>query len=437
MPIFKYGFRLKIPAMNFTNSAAQPLTTINFRVYLLHKSNTMKKILLLSAVFSAAGAMAQQTIHSTGNGSVSNPLNWDCFCFPTPDDYVYVDHQMTMDVDWAITSGGKIEIAAGASLTQDQDRQLLVDGTGSLLINNGTANFTDIAFTNGSGGTNANHFAIDRALYFGGTTTFANTGTIVGLDSLMTEGTFLNTGNCTVGNFLNTGTFSNDGQIVADSVGNTGDFLIAGGHMTISTFGNSGTFTMNLGYIDVMDNWYNAGDYSINGNANVYVGGNAYTGDTLGGSALLTVNGTMSVTGDFGSSDDVNGSGWICMGGYSANAGTWSGTFDFCDATGGNVDLNVGTIGGGITFCTNGCSLGMEENGGVAVTLYPNPASGKLFIESGAAFETAEFCSLAGEKVLSASVNGNAIALDGLQAGVYFIKLIGETAVQPLRVVIE
>lgn len=398
----------------------------------------MKKYLLLLAVFSAAGASAQQTIHSTNNGSVSNPLNWDCFCFPTPDDIVYVHHQMTMDVDWAITGGGKIEIANGASLTQDQDRQLLVDGAGSLLINNGIANFTDIAFTNGAGGTNANHFAIDRALYFGTTTTFSNTGTIVGLDSLLTQGDFSNTGNCTVGNFLNTGMFGTSGQIVADSVGNTGTFIATGGHMTISTFGNSGTFAMATeGYIEVLNNWYNAGDYTIGNNVNLFVDGNAYTGDTLGGSATLTVDGSMSVTGDFGSSDDVDGDGWICMGGYSANAGNWSGTFDFCDATGGAIDLNVGTVGGSITFCTNGCNLGTEEHGEDVITLYPNPASGKLFIESSEAFETAEFYSLAGEKVLSAAVNGKTIALDGLKAGIYFVNLIGETTAAPIRIVIE
>jgi hypothetical protein len=393
---------------------------------------------LLPFCFLAVTATAQQTIHSVSNGAATNPFIWDCLCFPTTDDIIYVDHQVTMDVDWAVTSGGKIEVSAGASLVQDVDRQLLVDGSGSQLVIIGTAGFTDIAFTNGASGSNTGQFSVDRGLYFASGTTFTNSTTISGIDSLLNEGTFTNSGNFYAGNFLNTGTFTNTGHIAADSMGNTGTFNTNGGYLTIATFGSTGTFNMaNSGFMDVSGNWYNAGDFTIANGLSVFVGGNAYTGDTLGGSALLTNNGAMAVTGDFASSDDVNGSGDICVGNDSYNVGVISGTLDFCDATGNDFDLNLGTIAGTVTYCTSGCSLGIKEETTV-VSVYPNPASTPLYIAGSTLVETARFYTTAGSLVTERSVSGNAIDLSGMPKGLYLVELAGTQVEKTIvRVIVE
>lgn len=393
---------------------------------------------LLPFCFLAVTATAQQTIHSVSNGAATNPFIWDCLCFPTTDDIIYVDHQVTMDVDWAVTSGGKIEVSAGASLVQDVDRQLLVDGAGSQLVINGTAGFTDIAFTNGASGSNTGQFSVDRGLYFASGTTFTNSTTISGIDSLLTEGTFTNSGNFYAGNFLNTGTFTNTGHIAADSMGNTGTFNANGGYLTIATFGSTGTFNMtNNGFMDVSGNWYNAGDFTIASGLSVFVGGNAYTGDTLGGSALLTNNGAMAVTGDFASSDDVNGSGDICVGNDSYNVGVISGTLDFCDATGSDFDLNLGTIAGTVTYCTSGCSLGIHEET-TDVSVYPNPASTLLYIAGSTLVETARFYTTAGSLVTERSLSGNAIDLSGMPKGLYLVELAGTQVDKTIvRVIVE
>ncbi|MDH4474060.1 MAG: T9SS type A sorting domain-containing protein [Fluviicola sp.] len=393
---------------------------------------------LLPFCFLAVTASAQQTIHSVSNGAATNPFIWDCLCFPTTDDIIYVDHQVTMDVDWAITSGGKIEVSAGASLVQDVSRQLLVDGAGSQLVIIGTAGFTDIAFTNGASGSNTGQFSVDRGLYFASGTTFTNSTTISGIDSLLTEGTFTNSGNFYAGNFLNTGTFTNTGHIAADSMGNTGTFNANGGYLTIATFGSTGTFNMaNNGFMDVSGNWYNAGDFTIANGLSVFVGGNAYTGDTLGGSALLTNNGAMAVTGDFASSDDVNGSGDICVGNDSYNVGVISGTLDFCDATGSDFDLNLGTIAGTVTYCTSGCSLGITEET-TTVSVYPNPASTLLTVAGNTAFETARFYTTAGSLVKEITLSGNAIDLLGMPKGLYLIELDGtQVEKSTVRVIVE
>ena len=398
----------------------------------------MKKRLLPFCLL-ALTANAQQTIHSVSNGAATNPFIWDCTCFPSTDDIIYIDHQVTMDIDWAMTSGGKIEVSAGASLVQDLDRQLLVDGNGSQLVVTGTAGFTDIAFTNGSSGSNTGQFAVDRGLYFGAGTSFNNISTISGIDSLLTEGTFTNSGSFYVGNFLNTGTFTNTGHIASDSMGNTGTFNANDGYLTIATFGSTGTFTMaNNGFMDVSGNWYNAGDFTIGSGLSLYIGGDAYTGDTLGGTALLTNNGSMAVTGDFASSDDVNGSGDICVGNDSYNVGAITGTLDFCDATGNDFDLNLGTIAGTVTYCTSGCSLGVEEGTEAPVSVYPNPASTMLYIKGSAGFETARFYTTAGSLVNEATVSGNAIDLSGMAKGLYLVELT-EPQIEPVvvRLVVE
>ena len=384
-------------------------------------------------------AHAQQTIHSTSNGNASNPLIWDCFCFPTPDDIVIIDHQITMDVDWVVNSAGRIEVSAGASLSQDADRQLLVDGSGSQLIINGTAVFTDIAFTNGSSGSNTGNFSVDRGLYFGAGTTFTNSSDMNSIDSLLTEGTFTNSGNCFAGNFLNTGNFTNTGHIAVDSMGNTGTFAYNGGYLVVNVFGNSGTYTMqNQGFMDVANNWYNSGDFTVGSGITIAVGGNAYTGDTLGGTATLTVNGGMTVAMDFGCSDDLNGSGDICVGGYSANAGNVSGTLDFCDQSAiAGFDLNVGAIAGTVTFCTSGCAVDINEAALPVVSVSPNPASESITFTTSAPINGVELYTLTGAAVSVGQPTGNTLSVSDLSEGVYLLKVITTAGSSVTRVVIE
>jgi len=399
----------------------------------------MKNILLPFCVI-ALSASAQQTIHSVANGNASNPLTWDCTCFPTTDDHIFVDHQVVMNTDWLISSGGSIEIASGASLLQDASRQLLVDGAGSQFNNNGQTTFKDIAWTNGSTGINNGHMMVSDGLFFGTGTGFTNAGTIDGTDSVLTRGTFLNTGTFYVGNFLNMGMFQNSGQIAADSLGNTGGFSSNNGYVFANVFGNSGVFDLSTaGYMEVAADFYNAGSADIAAGRELFVGDDFYNGDTLGGMADFVNHGLIAVTGDFGNSDNLEGSGKICVGAYSANSGTVGGTLNFCDNSGaGGFDLNIGTIAGTVTYCGSGsCYLSIEETtSGETVSLYPNPAATILNIETDGSFETAAFYSVTGELVQTTVLTGKAIELN-LPAGVYFVQLTGVQVSQPLRLVVE
>jgi hypothetical protein len=62
---------------------------------------------------------------------------------------------------------------------------------------------------------------------------------------------------------------------------------------------------------------------------------------------------------------------------------TWTGTFDFCDLTGGYVDSNFGSIDGTITYCTSPCNVGINEIevASVQTLAYPNPFKDNTVIQ--------------------------------------------------------
>lgn len=385
----------------------------------------MKKILYI-LFFAPTVFFAQQTITSVQNGNASNPLTWDCFCFPTTDDDIIINHIVSMDVDWAITNGGSITVNTGKSLMQTGLRSLLVDGAGSVYVNNGSSSFNDIAYTNSGNGQNSGSFSVTRAMYVGPGSSYTNNGTLDGLDSLLTEGNFSNSGTTYTGNFLNTGTLTNTGNIGADSVGNTGTFNSTGGYMFFNAFGNSGTFTMSgSGFMDVIANWANIGDFTLGAGVEIYAHNDFFNGDSLGGTANLHNNGSISVTNNFLNGFFIDGSGNFCVGNDSYNVGTINGTLDFCDNTGGGIDLNTGTIAGTVTFCQPGCTVGIEDLSNEITTLYPNPTNGEVTIVSNELYTSFCVYSIAGQKLDQREMSGNSFQLNNLEAGTYFIQLNG------------
>lgn len=343
-----------------------------------------------------------------------------------------------MDVDWAVTGGGSITINAAGSLMQVGDRALLVDGSGSQFINNGTTSFNNVAFTNSAQGTNSGVFSIDQGLYFGVNTTYTNSGVLNGVDSLLTEGTYTNSGTTYSGNFLNTGTYTNSGVVTADSVGNTGIFNSTGGYMYFTAFGNSGTFSMsNTGFMDVSANWFNIGDFTLDAGISIYAHNDFYNGDTLGGTAFLHNYGMIEVSNDFYNGYTMDGSGKFCVANDSYNGGTINGTLDFCDNTGTDFDLNLGTIAVTVTFCVPGCAVGMDESELVLVRIAPNPSNGIITVESTQNLDKYSVYSVMGQRIETGELLNNTIDLSHLNSGTYLIRFEGETTSQLTRIIIQ
>jgi len=397
----------------------------------------MKKSLLLLYLLPAF-LYGQQTITSVQNGNATNPLVWDCFCFPTADDNIIINHAIGMDVDWAITGGGSITVNSTGSFIQSGVHSILVDGTGSYYSNYGNSSFLNIAYTNGASGTNTNMFSIQRALYVGPGSNYMNTGTLNEIDSLMTEGVFVNDGTCNAGNILNTGSFTNSGQIAGDSVGNTGTFNSLGGFMYFNAFGNTGTFSMTgSGFMDVTQNWFNAGEFTLGTGLQIFAHNNFYNGDSLTGSANLHNNGRIEVTNDFYNNFFMDGNGNFCVGDESFNSGSLSGSFDFCDNTGTNFDWNTGTIAGTITFCQPGCFLSLDENEAEEVYVYPNPTTGIIQISAQKKYSNCSVYAISGQLISTLTISGNSIDLSTLNRGTYFLQFAGNMNSKMVRISVQ
>lgn len=395
----------------------------------------MKRILGLLLLLPCVGN--SQTITSIASGNASNQLIWDCTCFPTTSSDIVINHTVNLDVNWAITAGGSITVNASGKLLQSGLRDLLIDGIGSQYVNSGQSAINRIAVLNGGLIDNNQQFSITEALYVGLNSNYANDGLMDGLDSLMTEGASVNNGTIYTGNFLNTGTFGNIGHIAADSMGNTGIFSSTSGYITATAFGNSGTFSMtNQGWMDATENWWNIGDFTLGSGVQIYAGDDFYNGDTLGGSASLLNNGIIEVINNFYNGWDLSGSGQICIGQESYNAGAITGTLDICDNTGTDFDFNIGTIAGTVLHCQPGCFVGIDEKN-IKTTIYPNPTTQFISIESTVDFDGYILTSMTGQIVQSGVLNGTEIDLGHNEKGMYLLQLINSNQTQNHTIIIR
>jgi hypothetical protein len=335
---------------------------------------------LCTALTFAQFSAQAQSIVSITDGNASNPFTWDCTCIPLPTMDITIAHDVVLDNDWA-QNGGSLTINSGASLIGNTaDRGLAV--TAGTFTNNGTTSIPLVATTGGTIVNNSN-FTIDVALY--NSTDFTNNGSLLSLDSLWNDltGDFDNTSGSVMqaGQFYNTAAFVNSGQVTSDSIGNTLTFTNNG---TINTFvlGTTGGPFTNNAIINVTNNFGNAGNADNAAGSLLEIGNDFINGDTILGGADFNNDGVVGVAMDYYNYQNITGSGIFCVQGYSLNTGSMTGTFDFCDNTNGPIDLNIGTIGGSITYCSSPCAVGVEEANVVEnITVYPNPFTDHAIIE--------------------------------------------------------
>ncbi|MDG1333914.1 MAG: T9SS type A sorting domain-containing protein [Crocinitomicaceae bacterium] len=393
----------------------------------------MKRILLFAALLTGTLASAQTTITSTGDGNASNPFIWDCFCFPTPNDDVIINHDVTMNVDWIVNGGGSITINASGSFIEDaMNRTILVDGAGSAFSNNGFTELTNMTFTNGATGINTAGFLLDTALFVGTTSSFTNTGVIAGTDSVLVNGTFDNgpNGILQLGDLWNNGTTTHAGSLYADSVLNTGSFTSTS-VIYCNEFGNDGLYSHSAEFF-IANNFYNAGDITFTSTAVILVGNDMLSGDTLGGSASIVNDGAVGIDNDFLNTDALSGSGRYCIINNSTNSGTVTGTLDICDQSpGGGFDVNIGSVAGTVTNCSSVCDVGVEDLAADEVLIYPNPTNNFFTIEFSDEMNGQvryELFSLTGEVVLSNEMmeTTNTVDMSSLTNGVYLCKIFSE-----------
>ena len=331
-----------------------------------------------------------QTITSIANGNWSSTSTWGGTP-PYPGSTVVINHTVTLDLDYGFATGGITVNSSGALNGNIPMRALAVSG-GTLTVN-GTLNIARVALYGGTV-TNSGTFQNDSLLDV--TSLTNNSGATINATQFMinTGGTLNNNGSVVSTNFLNVSTVTNTGI------------------MTSSDFMNSKTFTNSTtGEIMAFD---------------------FLNSDSLASSAVFTNNGRVTVTHDFSNivvnSALIDGSGKFCIQNNSFNSGTMSGTFDFCDQTGGNVDYNTGTIAGTITNCTFSCATGIDEDlNNLSVNLYPNPSNGIFSInfKNVNTKKIIEIYNVLGERVYSTNLfeEKTEIDLSTEKKGIYFFQL--------------
>ncbi len=356
----------------------------------------MRKIIYfitLIAIIGLSNIVNAQT--SIANGNWSSPSTWGGYP-PTPGSTVVINHNVTLDMDWGYTSGS-ITINVGGALNGIIPmRGLSISGGAGALTVNGTLNIARVALFSGTIINNGT-FQND-SLYITAALT-NNLGATINASQLMinTNGTLNNNGSIVSSDFLNVSTVTNTGTI------------------TTSDFMNSKSFTNSAaGEITTVD---------------------FLNSDSLANPAVFTNNGRVTVSHDWANivvaSSQINGSGKFCIQHNTYNSGAMSGTFDFCDQTGGNVDLNIGTIAGTITYCQFSCATGINENlSNTFINLYPNPSKGIFTIELKDinAKNVIEINNVLGEKVYFADISAEKTEIDlsSEMKGIYFYQIKSE-----------
>ncbi len=185
-----------------------------------------------------------------------------------------------------------------------------------------------------------------------------------------------------------------------------------------TAFGSTGTSVFNQTYIITSGNFYNAENLTIGTESQLDCHGSFYSGDTLGGAASATIDDVVGVDVDFGISDDLDGSGTICIGGVSTNVGAITGTLNICDNGGSGLDFNLGTIGSSVTFCSPACYSSAQELS-VDLEIYPNPTDGLLNITGLTEVNTIELYSIEGKLMKTWNNASSALDMSELKSGVY------------------
>ena len=396
--------------------------------------------ILVPLLLLSGGCFAQQTVSSVADGLATNPFVWSCSCIPSTSAHVTISHHITMNSDWLVNNGGSITVTSTGTFNQDANRSILIDGSGSQFIVQGGSIFESFAFTNGASGSNSGTFKVDKGLYYEAGTTFTNSGSMPGIDSLETQGTFTNTGSIAAGNLLNTGTFNvNGGVVTADSLGTTGNYLVTNGVTYASAFGNTGIVSVAAGGapIYIAYDGYNTGEIYLGTGTVVTVGSSFYNGDLQNHDAVLEVNGLMTVNIDFATSDVLEGTGTLCVGQGTSNSGSVSGSLNFCDNTGeGTFDLNVGTIAPTVVYCTPGCYLDLPKNVQTNSSFSPNPATSTIQLTSDNTTRAAIYSST-GELMLSITDGFDKIDVSRLGAGMYLLIIETQHETKSEKLVIE
>jgi len=362
-----------------------------------------KNLLIIVMLTIGISTLSQAQITSVADGNWTSPATWGGVP-PTPGSDVVINHQVVLDMDYGYTSGSIIINGAG-SLTGNSNMRalaLIIGGMGTLTVH-GSLNVARIALMSGS---LTNNGTVVSDSLFNAVILNNNTGATINTGQLMnsTGGNLTNNGTINTTNFLNIETATNNNSLT------TNDF------MNSKSFTNGAT-----GLISVGHDFLNS--------------------DSLATPTTFVNNGTVYVGNDWLNTESVSGSGKFCVLNNTSNTGLMTGSFDFCDQTGGNVDINTGTIQPTITWCQFPCDLNSDELSQVMeINLYPNPNNGIFSVSANIQVSDIEIFNIIGKVVHKQKLTNaaNVVNLNTQPSGVYFYKVYqGKEAVFSGKLVVK
>jgi len=362
-----------------------------------------------------------QTATSVASGNWTNPLTWNCTCVPTPGYAVIINHNVTLNTSFAYTSGS-ITINSSGSLIEDVV-------TRDIWLNGGTLSNSrslDVRYLFTQSGSFSNSGTI-TARAFLNYLSFTNTGTFQNLDSLYNTGAITNTGNfLNIDSITNAGTFINNGACAYNQFTNNGPYT-NNNNLTFTDITNNNLLT-NADTLIALHSCWNQGDFNILPGSYFLVTKSFLNDDMINHDAVFTNNGEVNVLDSWYNMDTVKGSaGSFIVQDTSYNAGAFKQSFDFCDLTPPGsapyIDINLGSVSGGITWCTNSIS---EEDPAADILVYPNPTSNILFVRSDEHADlTLKIYNALGELVLEVK-NVSFVNLGEFPGGLYTLLLAGD-----------
>ncbi|HTF05565.1 MAG TPA: T9SS type A sorting domain-containing protein [Bacteroidia bacterium] len=396
----------------------------------------MKNVLLSAILALCVIAPVQATvITSQANGNATNPLTWDCLCIPLDGDTIVINHAITLDVDYAYTMGGII-VNAGGSVTGDANNRIF-GVSGGMFMNYG---IISIAYIYQNAGSFWNYGSITATRNAGVdlNATMVNAGTLNVNDTFLvnTFATFQNSGFMSSPEIGNAGTITNTGSIVCDNWWNTGTAThTAGSIQLLMSMYNSGNVTFSAPTTIAQD-ILNVGNIT----ATYYVSARSlFNGDSLNGSAIFTNNAVISLSQDLMNTETITGNGSFCVADSTINTSSVTGTLDICDLSGGNWDVNIGTVAGTVTYCSGSCTIGIAETESEGISLVPNPASEYVIINMPVpANGIVRVLDITGRVVIEEpAAQKTELNISGLAPGIYSVIVITEENSWEEKMVIE
>lgn len=354
----------------------------------------MKKLLLFISILTFTYSFA--TIKTTvANGDWFDANNWNPTGVPINEDTVVINHIITVNDD--------VDYGANWMIVENTG-EIIADSTFALHGNyKGFGNLTAQNFASGDGDSTiiygeilGDHFEAGNPITINFGTVFSDTLSIASefenrglldVELLSASGaTFLNRTNAAI-NVLSLATFSS----------------------TTST--NESNATIVTGDFITSENFTNNGDVSC-------------------------VNWTHG-------SGTVDGStGRFCISQCFVNNSTINGTVDICDASPNGVcDVDMGTIAGTVTNCSNGAcgnNVGINEEQ-ISLMIYPNPASDELYIEGYSNNAELKIFSITGQIVKNELLQNEHTPIDisSLNRGTYLLQVMDGLRTETRKLIVK